>query len=289
VKVAAALGCLALAATACGGATGVRDEGKTPTGQAPLRSIVLWFVRPGGRVGVVRDLAPVSREIRADPGKVARLVLRALARGPSPDERLAGYRTVLDDGLWRANIRGSTVRVTQGYVSGVNTAVNQGGPVPWIALAGAAQIQKTLSALPGVRTVRVWGLSRAAIQAQLLSGRDPGLTNPVPRASCALAQALPGQLEVGISHVSQSAAIVHVRAKTPVAIEFTYSRGPEGSGNPAAILEATATPCGSADVRFPQPRGVRGALELGAAFQVRVTPLSGPVVQGVTRTFRLRR
>jgi hypothetical protein len=288
VKAAAGLVCLALLAAACGGAAGVRDEGKTPTGKAPLRSIVLWFIRPGGRVGVARDLAPVSRQIRADPGKVARLALRALVQGPSPDERLAGYRTVLDARFWRVTIRGSTVRVTQGYVAGADPPVNQGGPVPWIALAGAAQIQKTLSALPGVRTVRVWGLSRAAIQAQLLSGRDPGLTSPVPRASCARARALPGQLGVGISHVSQGAAIVHVRAKAPVAIEFTYGRGPEGAGNPAAILEATATPCGSADVRFPQPRGVRPALELGATFQVRVTPLSGPVVQGVTRTFRLR-
>lgn len=274
---------LALLLTACGGATGVRDEGKTPMVPDATHVVKLWFIRPGGRVGIEGDLVPVNRHFRADRNHLSRsVVMRALAQGPSRQETLAGFRTVLGCCDWTVNNQGSTVAVRGGSLGGFRS-IGETDVAPWIELAGAAQIQRTLAALPGVRHVVVWGLSQRTVHSYLRAQGDPGVTAPTVRGSCAAARARPAPISVTAVLDSRARQVLRVSAAITVSIQFSSLQYGEFS----QIVAATVAPCGIVDVTFPPLWPRNAQTDTATRFEVLVSPTArSSAFTGVTKTFQ---
>jgi hypothetical protein len=284
----AALAGLALALAACGGSTGVRDAGSPPQIQGPARTVQLWFIRPGGRVGVERDLVPVATRIRAFPEDLPRLVLRRLERGPSYQLQLAGFRSVLSCCGGGTGVHDGVVTVPELYlrwpISGLLTGFGE-TVANWTALAGAAQVQRTLAALPGVRSVVVQGLSEAFVRKQLASGADTVTPARARRGTCAAARTPSTATTLAVRRTSNTRIVAHVRAPMPLVLELNLnSSTQEGSSN--SSYGATTVPCGIFDVEFSGGALASGG---GSPFEVRAAPLAGPPRPGVTRRAALSR
>jgi hypothetical protein len=258
----------------------VRDEGKAPVVQAPLKTVRLWFIKPGGRVGVEGDLVPVEHQLRAFPNELARLVLRELERGPVyAGVYQAGYRTAL--------------RCCAFDVINTHGALSVPTPPPswpgdsssptWTSLAAAAQIQRTLDELPGVRSVAVDGMTRSWVRSRLARGIDASTSSRPGRVgSCARAQRGGSGAGVGVRRISPTEVNVRVRAPRAVSIELDLDSAGEGGTATRDIVGATAAPCGIFDVRFSQGE-VTGFGDADSRFLVRVVPLTGSAQPGVIR------
>ena len=276
----AGLAALVAVVTACGGSTGVQDAGKAPAIQGPEHIVRLWFIRPGGRVGVEADLVPVTHRVRAFSGELVRLTLRELERGTGYlSIEQAGYRSALGC----CDLRVSVVnrRVT---VAGLPAPWPSGatGGTGWMALAGAAQIERTLGGLPGVRSVTVQGMTQQWVSSRLASGVDADvLAGPKRRGSCASARRSSSPLGVTVSRISKTEVIAHVRAAVAVSVELDLDTSTE-DGSSSALVGATAAPCGVFDVRFSRAELGRDA-DPDSRYLVRVVALAGPAQPGVTR------
>lgn len=277
----ACIAVLALALTACGGSTGVRDAGKPPVARGPERTVQLWVIKPGGRVGVERDLVPVGARVPAFDAELPAVVLQRLERGLDDALARAGYRTAL-------GCCAATVVAAGGGVLRVSDIVLAWtiGPAPtmasWVALAGAAQVQRTLAALPGVRSVTVNGLSQRAVSEQLARGVDPDPARPVASGSCRQARRLGPVAAVATSHPARERDVVRVRAPMAVAVEFdalNWGQGETESEATIALLRATVVRCGIVDVPLTGTYETDG----GTRLTVRVTPLAGPARAGIVR------
>jgi hypothetical protein len=276
----AALAGLVVVVTACGGSTGVQDAGKAPAIQGPEHIVRLWFIRPGGRVGVEGDLVPVTHRLRAFPGELARLTLRELERGTSYlSIQQAGYRSALgccDLRVSEVNRRVTVAGLPAPWPSGAT------GGTGWMALAGAAQIQRTLAGLPGVRSVTVQGMTQKWVSSRLASGVDTEvLAGPKRRGSCASAKQSSSAIGVSVSRVSKTEVIAHVRASVAVSIELDLDTSNE-NGSSSDLVGATVAPCGVFDVTFSRGELGRDA-DPDSSYLVRVVSLAGPPQPGVTR------
>ena len=273
----AALAGLVVVVTACGGSTGVQDAGKAPAIQGPERIVRLWFIRPGGRVGVEGDLVPVTHRLRAFSGELVRLTLRELERGTGYlSIEQAGYRSALgccDLRVSVVNRRVTVASLPAPWPSGAT------GGTGWMALAGAAQIQRTLAGLPGVRSVTVQGMTQQWVSSRLASGVDSRLlAGPRRRGSCASARRSSSADRGAVSRISKTEVIAHVRAPVAVSIELDLDTSNE-DGSSSALVGATAAPCGVFDVRFSRAELGRDA-DPDSRYLVRVVALTGPASLG---------
>jgi hypothetical protein len=278
--------------SACGGSTGVRDEGKPPAVQATAHAVKLWFIRPGGRVGVERDLVPVTIQISGYPNQVPKLTLLALERGPSARLRALGYRTVVGccAGLHQRSAGGGPAsRIKRNFLvrtvnAGWTDVSVQDSYYSWLKIAGATQVIRTLGALPSAGRIEVMGITGGNLRKMLpvmARGIDRGRTRPRRTGSCASARQQ-GGIAVGVNQTAPARVRVHVRAPEPVVIEFG-----QGQGAAPWIVEATAATCGAWDVTFPGAEVQFGRFFGTLPLQVRVTALAGLPTPGVTRQFTL--
>jgi hypothetical protein len=150
-----------------------------------------------------------------------------------------------------------------------------------MALAAAAQIQRTLADLPGVSSVTVAGMTQAWVHSRLASGNDAeSSAKPTRRGFCASASQRSSSISVSVSRVSRTEVIAHVRAPMAVSIELDLDTSTE-AGPSTYLTGATAAPCGSFDVTFSGAQLVDA--DADARYLVRVVPLGGQPQPGVVR------
>jgi peptidoglycan hydrolase-like protein with peptidoglycan-binding domain len=169
------VGCALLAActVVCAGSSAAKAEFRLPAElPSPTRQVTVFFVKG-------EQFAPRPRAV-AEGRSAATEAVRALLAGPTAAERAAGIQTTLPPrtSLTAVTVRAGTVTVELARPRAAATASDVS-----LRPARAAQIVYTLTALPGVKQVRIGlnGMDRAVFLGSKLALKSPLDTHDLSR------------------------------------------------------------------------------------------------------------